>query len=245
MAAERELQGREDAAVDDSVFTRDAAMGKGDDELFEKKMTKEEKKAAAKAAREAKRKAKEAAKALKNSESTSDLTTATASSTATSANGDDNNNSKAGSMEPIVVDPNASAEEKREAALENLSRENIIVTYEAKKTILHPNARDINVSGVTVTYHGKPLIEESDIVINWGNRYGLIGQNGSGKSILMKVRSRVVWGCSLGKREAPRPMSRRACIIVLTRRYFIQSYPFFNFLTPGDCCTSDSYPRES
>ena len=35
---------------------RDAAMGKGDDELFEKKMTKEEKKALAKAKREAKKK---------------------------------------------------------------------------------------------------------------------------------------------------------------------------------------------
>ena len=42
---------------------RDAAMGKGEDELYEKKMTKEEKKAAAKAAREAKKKAKEAKKA--------------------------------------------------------------------------------------------------------------------------------------------------------------------------------------
>ena len=36
--------------------TRDAAMGKGDDELFEKKLSKEEKKALAKAKREAKKK---------------------------------------------------------------------------------------------------------------------------------------------------------------------------------------------
>jgi hypothetical protein len=35
---------------------RDAAMGKGDDELFEKKMSKEEKKALAKAKRDAKKK---------------------------------------------------------------------------------------------------------------------------------------------------------------------------------------------
>ena len=35
---------------------RDAAMGKGDDELFEKKLSKEEKKALAKAKREAKKK---------------------------------------------------------------------------------------------------------------------------------------------------------------------------------------------
>lgn len=35
---------------------RDAAMGKGDEELYEKKLTKEEKKALAKAKREAKKK---------------------------------------------------------------------------------------------------------------------------------------------------------------------------------------------
>lgn len=35
---------------------RDAALGKGDDELYEKKLTKEEKKALAKAKREAKKK---------------------------------------------------------------------------------------------------------------------------------------------------------------------------------------------
>ena len=59
-------------------------------------------------------------------------------------------------LEAIILDPNASAEQKREAALDNLSRENIIVTYESKKGVLHPNARNINVSGVTVTFHGKP-----------------------------------------------------------------------------------------
>ncbi len=36
--------------------TRDAALGKGDEELYEKKLTKEEKKALAKAKREAKKK---------------------------------------------------------------------------------------------------------------------------------------------------------------------------------------------
>jgi ATP-binding cassette, subfamily F, member 2 len=37
------------------------------------------------------------------------------------------------------------------------------------------------VSGVTVNFHGKPLIEETDVIINYGNRYGFIGPNGSGK----------------------------------------------------------------
>ena len=41
--------------------------------------------------------------------------------------------------------------------------------------------------GVTVTFHGRPMIEETQIVINYGNRYGFIGPNGSGKSTVMKA----------------------------------------------------------
>jgi ATP-binding cassette subfamily F protein 2 len=71
---------------------------------------------------------------------------------------------------------------KREAALDKLLRDDIVVTYEAKKGQMHANTRDIFVSGVTVTFHGKPLIEDTDIQINYGNRYGFLGPNGSGKS---------------------------------------------------------------
>ena len=35
--------------------------------------------------------------------------------------------------------------------------------------------------GVSVAFHGKLLLEETDVVINYGNRYGFIGPNGSGK----------------------------------------------------------------
>ena len=55
---ERELQNTKDVADSLKDQASASAMGKGDDELFEKKMTKEEKKAAKKAAREAKKKAK-------------------------------------------------------------------------------------------------------------------------------------------------------------------------------------------
>ena len=76
---------------------------------------------------------------------------------------------------------------KRQAALDALNQQEIVVTYEAKRGALHAHTRDINVSGVTVTFHGKPLVEDTDIVINYGNRYGLIGPNGSGKSTLLKA----------------------------------------------------------
>jgi len=61
------------------------------------------------------------------------------------------------------------------------------VIYESRKEKLADTTKDINVGGVTVNFHGKPLIEETEIVINYGNRYGFIGPNGSGKSTIMKA----------------------------------------------------------
>lgn len=167
--------GKVDEDTNAKLDSRDAAMGRGDEELFEKKLSKEEKKALAAAKREAKKKAKEG-KDGKNS-------------------ADDNVVKEEEKKEKAVdvlaeaknaLDMDAAGEAKRDAALEKLSEEHIIVTYENKKG-MHPNARDINVGGVTVTFHGKPLIEDTEIIINYGNRYGFIGPNGSGKSTIMKA----------------------------------------------------------
>mmetsp|Transcript_56189 Transcript_56189/g.60837 ORF Transcript_56189/g.60837 Transcript_56189/m.60837 type:complete len:337 (-) Transcript_56189:3291-4301(-) len=171
-AIDRELDqgyGNEDFEKNASKDARGAAMGEGDSELFEKKMTKAEKKAATKAAREAKRKKKGKIPKNKSSDDMKKLDLAKKTS------------------DEIIIGPNATVEERREAALEQLSRDEIIVTYESRKTKLNANARNINVSGLTVTFHGKPLIEETNLTINYGNRYGFIGPNGSGKSTVMKA----------------------------------------------------------
>ena len=147
---------------------RDAAMGKGEDELFEKKLSKEEKKALAKAKREAKKKAKGKDKKKDDSKSKDE--------------------EKKDEAVPVIDMANLSLKERKRAeALDNLSKNDINVTYEAKSGKLHANTKDINVGGVSVTFHGKPLIEETEIVINYGNRYGFIGPNGSGKSTIMKA----------------------------------------------------------
>lgn len=147
---------------------RDAAMGKGEDELFEKKLSKEEKKALAKAKRDAKKKAKgKPAKASKKKDEVAE--------------------EKKNDDMPIGFENMSLKEKKRITALDDLSKNNINVTYESKAGKLHANTRDINVGGVTVTFHGKSLIEETELVINYGNRYGFIGPNGSGKSTIMKA----------------------------------------------------------
>ena len=166
---------------------RDAAMGKGEDELFERKLTKEEKKAAAKAAREAKKAAKAAKKGSSGKDNKNDeLKKSTSSATLSTE-------ASASDAPPIDLaaltmdDPNATAEAKQEQLSEWLNQQNINVHYEQKKGKLHANTRDINVGGVTVTFHGKPLIEDTQLTINYGNRYGFIGPNGSGKSTIMKA----------------------------------------------------------
>ena len=145
-----------------------------EDELFEKKLSKEEKKALAKKKREEKKKAKgKAGKGKKGDGDEAD------------EKKDDDGDNVANTLNALDIQGDRDA--KREEALEQLSRDEIVVTYEAKKGALHANSRDVNVGGVTVAFHGKHLIEETNIVINYGNRYGLIGPNGSGKSTIMKA----------------------------------------------------------
>lgn len=155
-------------------------MGKGEEELYEKKLTKEEKKALAKAKREAKKKAKGKGKkggGDEEEEKKEDDSTAGMSKSMSKMS-----MASLASMTSAAssLDPN-SEEGKREAALEALSKQEIVVTYEQRKGNLHANTRDVNVGGVTVAFHGKTLIEETEVVINYGNRYGFIGPNGSGK----------------------------------------------------------------
>ena len=63
----------------------------------------------------------------------------------------------------------------------------VITTFALSSKKIHRNVRDIAVSNLTVTFHGTPLIEEAELTLNYGNRYGYIGRNGCGKSTFMKV----------------------------------------------------------
>jgi ATP-binding cassette subfamily F protein 2 len=42
-------------------------------------------------------------------------------------------------------------------------------------------ARDIKIDSFTLSFHGRLLIENAEISLNYGQRYGLLGENGSGK----------------------------------------------------------------
>jgi hypothetical protein len=136
----------------------DAAMGKGEGSLFEKKMSKEEKKAAAaekKAAAAAKRTEKKTAKG------------AGAAAEDDAEGGEKGPKVSALAAAALAAEGAAAGVRDLEAEAENLG---IVTTYASSSKKLHANTRDINVASVSVQFHGKYLIEDTDVVLNYGNR---------------------------------------------------------------------------
>jgi hypothetical protein len=44
-----------------------------------------------------------------------------------------------------------------------------------------PKGRDVKIDAYTLSFHGRLLVEGAEIALNYGQRYGLLGDNGSGK----------------------------------------------------------------
>jgi len=59
-------------------------------------------------------------------------------------------------------------------------------------------SRDIKMSSVSLLFHGKVLIQDSQVELNYGRRYGLLGANGCGKSTFLKA---------IAEREYPVPQN--------------------------------------
>ena len=57
-------------------------------------------------------------------------------------------------------------------------------------------SRDVKVTSVSLVFHGKVLVTDTTLELNFGRRYGLLGENGCGKSTLLKA---------IDKREYPIP----------------------------------------
>ena len=166
---ERELQNSADSTVKDLVT--DVAMGGGDEQVFEKKMSKEEKKALAKAKREAKKKAKgkkgkdDGDDAAEAKESTADVLKA-AKEAAAAVNLD---GVSSAAREDDGIDHNTA---------DALASAGTICTFALSKKGVDARSRDVNVQNFTLQHMGAVLLDETEIVLNHGNRYGLVGANG-------------------------------------------------------------------
>lgn len=58
------------------------------------------------------------------------------------------------------------------------------------------SSRDAKITSCSLVFHGKVLITDSTLELNFGRRYGLLGENGCGKSTLLR---------SIASREFPIP----------------------------------------
>lgn len=187
--AERELMasGDNESKVKDQANA--VAMGKGELQIFEKKLSKEEKKAEATRKREEKRRAKLKAAGLDDEgggveEENDEMKRAnkvieTVMSNAKNNGGDD---------EGVARESNPLADQ--------LASEGTICTFSASRKGVDARSRDVNVQNFTLQHLNNIMLDGTSIVLNHGNRYGLIGRNGCGKSTLMKA---------LGARAVPIP----------------------------------------
>jgi ATP-binding cassette subfamily F protein 2 len=57
-------------------------------------------------------------------------------------------------------------------------------------------SKDIKITSASLVFHGRVLITDSTLELNYGRRYGLLGENGCGKSTILKA---------IDKREYPIP----------------------------------------
>ena len=71
-----------------------------------------------------------------------------------------------------------------------------------------PKGRDIKMDSYTLSFHGRLLIEGAEVSLNYGQRYGLLGENGSGK-----VSSLAYSSCGL---DAQCSYSRLSCNLSLS-----------------------------
>lgn len=87
----------------------------------------------------------------------------------------------------MVASPNDGSDDSTITPADRLRNEGIVATFAMSSKKMHRNVKDISVDNLTVLLQGTPLVEEAELSLNFGNRYGLIGRNGCGKSTLMRV----------------------------------------------------------
>ncbi|KAK5000251.1 ABC transporter ATP-binding protein arb1 [Elasticomyces elasticus] len=147
---------------------------------------------ASKAAREEKRKV--AGKAPKKTAASK--VSSTAASKASSVNGDET---------PPLLDADGGAVPDAEESVVtesvrklNLQEDKFGISDRVTTGVLASleQSRDVKITSASLVFHGKVLFNDTTIEVNYGRRYGLLGENGCGKSTLLKA---------IDKREFPFP----------------------------------------
>ena len=149
-------------------------LDKGEAELFAKKLTKEEKKAESERKRAelaAKKLAKKQAEAGVNSDGEEIVVEAEVKKT---------NKKQVGKKK-------VEEEEEITEGLQKLDMGTLKFAVSTGNLASRQDSKDVKIESFSISLFGKVLFEDQRLELTWGHRYGLIGQNGSGKSTFLKV----------------------------------------------------------
>ncbi|MCJ1306851.1 ABC transporter ATP-binding protein arb1 [Agyrium rufum] len=159
---------------------------------------------ASKAARQAKR-AEESKDAKPKKTVASKVSSKAASKTASGAssvNGDDTPPLKDGDGDPLPADDTeqqamtAEKASKVQKLAEQMDKHGLSDRVTTGVLASLVQSRDVKITSVSLVFHGKVLITDTTLELNYGRRYGLLGENGCGKSTMLKA---------IDKREYPIP----------------------------------------
>lgn len=156
---------------------------------------------ASKAARMAKKAEKAADKGLKPKTAASRLSSKAGSKAASTANSEES--SVNGDDGPSMIDADeedaatgADKMEKVKKLTEQMDQYGLSDRVTTGVLASMEQSKDVKITSASLVFHGKVLITDSTLEVNYGRRYGLLGENGCGKSTLLKA---------IDKREYPFP----------------------------------------
>jgi ATP-binding cassette subfamily F protein 2 len=154
---------------------------------------------ASKAARQAKRAAAGDGKEIKKT-AASKLAAKSAASSKNVSNNPSENASKASSVDggdgPSMMDAEDFMDERVQRLALQEDEHGVSDRVTTGVLASQGASRDVKITSASLVFHGRVLFNDSTIEINFGRRYGLLGENGCGKSTMLKA---------IDKREFPFP----------------------------------------
>lgn len=76
------------------------------------------------------------------------------------------------------------------SSVDNLDMKKLALATERNASgvlISDRQSRDVHIDNFTMSFHGRLLVDGASIVLNYGQRYGLLGENGSGKTTFLEA----------------------------------------------------------
>jgi len=188
-ALDSEMTEEERQRMEKSGMGVGGGLNKGEEKLFEKKLSKEEKKAEAerkKAERAAKKKEKDIALHGEPDEPDYDD-----NYKEDGEDWEDKGKKMDSKTKAKMAKSKSAVDEEAEGAntsgaLQKLDEGTLKFAVCTGVLASRPDSKDVKIQAFSISLFGKQLFEDQKLELTWGHRYGVIAQNGAGKTTLLK-----------------------------------------------------------